>query len=111
MCGLSRHECDGLVCSTSASDNTLPSFLVHVTRFSTDERLVYFNLSGKFGSRLVLHSLADSMKHKPSGFLSQSKIPRNLIRTYAVLTVCDKPHGRKPLVQADGRLVQDSSNL
>src|ERR1035437_9470006 len=51
------------------------------------------------------------MKHEPCGFLSNTDGAVNLPRANPVLAICDHPDSRKPLVQPERRVFENSSDL
>ena len=101
----------GLVFHPCSGDSALPLRNVHVSRLSTDEGLVYFNLSSKLDERFGLHSLADSVEHEPCRLLGDVQIAGDFIGTDTVLAVSNHPHRSKPLVQPERRILKDSSDL
>src|SRR5208337_3621740 len=60
---------------------------------------------------LSLLSKTDAMQHEPRGFLSHPKRFRNFATAHTVLAVEYQPHCRKPLIQAERRILEDGSNL
>ncbi len=104
----------GLVSSAGSGDAALTLGDVHVAGFTADESLIGLNrtaVAAQLHHGAVLHSLANPMKHEPRGFLSDSQRPRNLAGANAVLRSGDEPHGREPLFEAQGRVLEDGSNL
>src|SRR5579862_3390821 len=51
------------------------------------------------------------MIHEPRGFLRDADGPVNFIGTDPVFAVDDFPHGDKPLVQAQWRILEDGAGL
>src|SRR5258708_17278901 len=51
------------------------------------------------------------MQHEPCAFLCDSQSAMNLPRRNTVLAVCEHPHSRQPLLQRDGRVLEDSSEF
>src|ERR1700722_9635390 len=98
---LGHAESDGLVFAASARNNLLTSRAVHVAGFAADERFIDFHFTSKLRRALVLHRFANTVKHEPSGFLSQSEIPSDFVAAHAVLAIRNEPHGREPLAQGD----------
>jgi hypothetical protein len=54
---------------------------------------------------------ADTVKHEPSGFLSDIDSAGKLPRTNAVLAISQEPHSRKPLVQTERGVFKDRPDL
>jgi hypothetical protein len=84
---------------------------MHIARFASDKGLIDFNFAAEFAAMLPLLGKPDTMEHEPCGFLSHSKRFRNFATANAILAVKDQPHCRKPLVQTERRVLEDSSNL
>jgi len=94
-----EHSHDGsLIFAASAGDLPGTDGLMHVPRFAADESFVRFDFTGELIGSRHSESNADSMIHEPSGFLSDTNGPMNLVGTDAVLAVHDLPHGKQPLV-------------
>jgi hypothetical protein len=108
---LHHSEHDLFALRTAPANCLFPFVLVHVPRLAADERFVNLNLTGQLRGGLILHRFADSLKHKPRGLLGQSKIAGDFVRRDSVLAIRDQPHCRKPLVQGDGRFVQERTHL
>src|SRR5690242_5153130 len=51
------------------------------------------------------------MQHEPCGLLSDLQIAGEFIRANPVLAIDEQPHCGKPLVQANGGILKDSSNF
>src|ERR1039457_5056503 len=103
---------DSLVLAAGPGDALFTFRLMHVTRFAADEGFVYFNFPAQLTAALfALLSKADTMKQEPCGLLSNAERPRYLATTDTVLGILKHPHCRKPLVQADGGIFHDGSNL
>jgi hypothetical protein len=49
----------------------------------------------------------DSVEHKPCGLLAHAKRPVKFPGRNAILAIGDKPHSRKPLVQAERGILKD----
>lgn len=89
--------------------------LMHVAGLATNKGLVglYF-AAPPFPPdfmRAVLHGQPDAMQHGPRRLLSNAKGASQLARRDAVLSKGNEPHGRKPLVQAKRRMLEDGANL
>jgi len=84
---------------------------VYEARFTTDERFIGFDLASELVEGASLHGEPDAMEHEPRGLLSHADAACDLVGTDAVLGVADQPHGGKPLVEADRRILEDGSDL
>jgi hypothetical protein len=51
------------------------------------------------------------MQHEPCGLLGNAQIAGNLVTADAIFAVGEQPSCGKPLVQTDGRVLKNSSNL
>lgn len=51
------------------------------------------------------------MEHKPSSLLCNAKVAGDFVGTDSVLAVGDDPHCGKPLVEIDGGVFKDGSDL
>ena len=100
-----------LVLAASASNAPCPYMAVHVARLAADESLVCLDLARQFIADLFLMGETNPVKHKPCGFLADSQAPVNLPGRDAVLGVGDEPHSGKPLIEADGRILENGSDL
>jgi len=89
--------------------------LVHVGRLATDKSLVCFDGSAfrtaEFECRLVLYRFPDTVKHEPCSFLSDTQGPVNFHAADTVLAVHDHPESSHPLVERDGGIFKDGSDL
>src|SRR5271157_1340911 len=101
----------GFILAASSGDDTCTLRLVHVARFSADESLIHFDLARELAAMFALLSKPNTMQHEPRSLLGDSKRTRNLATTHTILAVEDHPHCRKPLVQAERRILEDGSNL
>ncbi len=97
----------GFVFAACAGDFASANRGVHVAGFATHEGFVSFNVSVDFVWSRHAERNADSMIHEPSGFLSDANGPVNLVGTDSVLAIDDLPHGKQPLIQAQGRIFED----
>jgi hypothetical protein len=84
---------------------------LHVACFAADESLVRFNFAAKRSGNILVHCLADAVHHEPRRLLSNADSPSYLAGTNSVPTVADHPERTHPLVQAQRRIFEDSSNL
>jgi len=99
--------------SLAFEDLALAPF-VHVPGLAADEGFIHFDFGSrpaKFHERAFLQGQPDSLEHEPRGFLRDAEAPVNLVGTDAVLAVHQHPDGRKPLVQAERRVLEDSAGL
>lgn len=55
--------------------------------------------------------LSNAVEHEPCGLLTDSQSSVEFPRRNTILGVSEKPHGRKPLVQAQRRVFKDSASL
>lgn len=102
---------DGLARSASAGDFGLFIF-VHEAGESANVRFIGFDLAFHLVPEgALLHRQTNPLEHEPSGFLSYAQILRDLIRTDSVLAIGQQPDGGQPLVETDGRILKDSSDL
>src|SRR5207245_6388083 len=102
---------DNLILAASASNNALTLRLMHVAGLAADEGFIYFDFTGQLAALLALLCESDSVEHKPRGFLSDIKCPRHFTTTNTVLAIQNQPHCRKPLIQTERRLLEDSPDL
>ncbi len=58
-----------------------------------------------------LHGESDAVEHEPGGLLSGADCPPEFVGGDAVLGVGDQPNGRKPLVEAERRVLEDRAEL
>src|SRR5262249_26076925 len=77
--------------------------------------LIYFNFfssAAKFGhERTAMHGQPDPVQHEPCGLLRNSDCAVNLVRRDSVFAVAKHPHRQYPLVETDGRVLKDRSDL
>src|SRR5947209_3679229 len=88
--------------------------LVHVPCFATNESFIGFHfatIATQFQKRAATHSLANSVQHEPSGFLSYADSAVNLVRANTVLAAANHPHGHNPFFERQGRVLENGSNL
>jgi len=103
---------DSLVLAAGAGNFPRASGLVHIARLATHEGLVNLNFVAELSaSEIVLHGQPEALKHEPCGLLRYSQRSVKFPRANAVLAICDHPHGHKPLVQANRRILKDRSDL
>jgi hypothetical protein len=85
--------------------------LVHESGEAADKRFVYLKLASHFFKCAILHRLADSMQQEPTRLLCDAQVAGDLTRANAVLAIGDQPDRGEPLVQPDGRILEDGSDL
>lgn len=89
--------------------------LVHEAGESANETLVGLDLAAVLSHRLIKgalgHRFADAVEHEPRRLLFHADGLPKLVRADAVLAVDDKPHGDKPLVEADRAVLEDGPLL
>src|SRR5271157_1045332 len=108
---------DGFVSETltHASDAPFVNVLVHVAGFSADESFVGFDfaaVTAELASKvLILHRKPDAVKHEPCRLLGDLHITGDLVATDSVLAISDEPSCGEPLIQTDGGVLHDGSNL
>src|ERR1035441_6639969 len=100
----------GLVANTATA--------VHVNGLSANPSFVNFNCSATtadLGLRLeagdVPQSNANPMQHEPRGLLSDADGTCNFVAADAVLAVTEHPDDNKPLLQRDGRILENGSHF
>lgn len=84
---------------------------VHVAGFSTDKSFVGLNLAGHFVDRPIVHRVSDSMVHEPRCSLRDLQGAGNLVGRNAIFAVGDQPHSAHPLVERNGAVLKDGSDL
>src|ERR1039457_4261046 len=86
--------------------------LVHVARLATDEGFIHFDLAGKFVTETAfVQGKPQAMIHEPCGFLGDVKIAGRVAGADAVLKITPQPKRRKPLVQAERGILENSASL
>src|ERR1039458_1568128 len=85
---------------------------MHVPRLATDVGFVRFDLAGELVAEGTgMHRMTDSMVHKPSRFLGDSQVARNLATAHAVLAIGNQPSSEHPLVHAQRAILKDAAEL
>src|SRR5579871_409602 len=100
-----------LAFAASALDDAVALPLVHVPRLTADVSLVNLDVTSDFGKRLVLHGETQPVQHEPRGLLSDTDVAREFVAADAVLAVDEHPERRKPLIEADGGILENRSDL
>src|SRR6266700_3015977 len=98
----------------SLSNPALALVGVHEASRTADESFVYFDLapaSAKFQNGAVLHRKTDAMEHEPCGLLSNAKSATHFVGTDSVLAVRNHPNSDEPLVERQGGIFHDGSDL
>ncbi len=95
----------------SGVSDTRSLIFVHISSLSADVGFVRFNSAGGFSRDSFLHRKANALQHEPCCFLGDAETAVKFVRTNPVLAVSGQPHSRKPLVQANGRVLKDRSDL
>ena len=84
---------------------------MHVASLAADESFVNFNRAAELNDGAVLEAQTDTMRKKPRALLRDAQRAVKLVGTDAILRACDEPHSNQPLVEADGTVFHDRSNL
>lgn len=84
---------------------------MHILGESTDERVVNFGDAGHLLEGASLHRIANPVQHEPRRLLSDTERPSKFVGRDAVLAVGDEPNSRKPLVEPERGILEDSSDL
>ena len=100
-----------LVTGTATSDAALALGDVHVASLAADERLIGFDLTGELDGGIVVERHADAVQHEPCRLLSDAECAGNFARADAVLAVAENPVSAHPLIEAQGGVLKDRSDL
>src|SRR5258708_4292337 len=87
---------------------------MHVLELAADKSLIHLDGAAsvaKFENRLVLDCKANAMQHEPCALLGYADISPNLVARNAILTVGKQPHCSEPLIQLQGRILEDGIHL
>jgi hypothetical protein len=84
---------------------------VHIAGFAANKGFVYFDVTSELAALFALMRLPNPMEHEPSSFLTDSECPMEFPGGDPVLGISKQPHGWKPLVQAERRVLKDGSDL
>lgn len=87
---------------------------VHIASLAADEGFIHFNLCAppaEFYKGLRLHRKANPLQHEPCAFLSDAEGAMHLVTTDSIFCVHQKPHGGKPLLQRDWRVLKNRTHL
>ena len=106
-------NCD-FILGASLCNPALALVRVHETGGTTDESLIYFDfltLTAKLDGGTGLHRKPDALKHKPCGLLSDAEGSAYFVGTDSVLAVGKHPHGDEPLIERQGGIFKNGSNL
>jgi len=85
--------------------------LVHEAGKATDVGLVNLNVALKPVKGFGLHRQADTVEHEPRSLLGHAKGAAQLVAADSVLGIDQEPDRREPLLQADGRVLEDCPKL
>ena len=108
---LHHTESDGLILATRTCNDFGAALGVHIAGLPAYERFVHFDFASEFRSGLVLHRFADSVKHEPSGFLSQPEVACDFAGANTIPAIGNQPHSREPFLYRDRGFIQDRPNL
>jgi hypothetical protein len=100
-----------LALAASALDDAGALALVHLPRFATDVSLIDFDVTADLREGFVLYGEAQPVEHEPAGFLGDAKVARQFVAADAVLTVDEHPQRWEPLVEADRRILEQTTDL
>ena len=100
-----------LVHAASPANDATPLALVHELGCASDEGLVGLDRAFHLGEAPALHGAPDAVIHEPSSRLRDAERPPQFVRADAVLGIDERPDRREPLVQADGAILEDRSEL
>jgi hypothetical protein len=87
---------------------------VHVTSLATDESFIHFDFrlwTAELNQRSALQCKPDAMEHEPCGSLSDFQGTPHFIATDSVLAVSEHPSCSEPLVERNGTILKDRSDL
>src|SRR5260370_15187827 len=84
---------------------------VHVACFAADVGLIGLNIAAELPAVLALESQPETREHEPRGLLSHAERATEFVAADAVLAVGEQPEGRQPLVEPDGRVLEDGPDL
>jgi hypothetical protein len=76
-----------------------------------DECLIDFNFYAHLFERACLHYPANPMHHEPCRLLCHTNAPGYLAGANTILAINHEPHCSKPLIQPDGTVLKNGSNL
>lgn len=104
----------GIVLESASGNHPTTASRVHESRRTADEGFVCLDLGARaaeFGDGLNLERQPQTMHHEPCGLLSDASGAVNFPRANTVLAVSHHPHCGKPLIETDGAILEDGSNL
>src|SRR6266568_622596 len=99
------------VFGSSFGDADSALVFVHEPRRTADECFVYLDFAAYHSKRFILQGEPDAMEHEPSRLLSDAESAAHLIGANPILAVGEHPSSREPLVEADGRILEDGSHF
>ena len=84
---------------------------MHVARLAADEGLVHFDVAFQQPfKRTGVQRHANAVPHEPGGFLGDAEGAVYFVATDAVLGVDSHPDRRQPLVEPQGRFLEDGAD-
>ncbi|HWZ44354.1 MAG TPA: hypothetical protein VNW97_12820 [Candidatus Saccharimonadales bacterium] len=96
---LKHSKYSGLIYSAASGNAPFLYIHVHVPRFPANDGFVNFDLPGKLLEESAsLHPKSDSVHEEPSGLLSDSQSPMNLIRANPIFASRNHPDRGQPLI-------------
>jgi hypothetical protein len=104
-------EDDGLVLPASPGNASFPLVEMHIAGLPADEGFVDFHFPAELAGVVVLQNQSKPLKHEPCGLLSDFQIAGDFVTAYPVFAVDKHPESGKPLVEADGGILEDRSDL
>ena len=101
-----------LAIATTAMDAARLNVLVHIAGLAADKGFVALDFTPKLPAEvLILHSKANPMEHEPRGLLGDLDGAVEFPRGNPIPVAGNHPHGRKPLVQAERRILKNRAEL
>src|ERR1700761_2201721 len=88
-----------------------PLRLMHVLGFAAYERLVHLNFARELRAIIFVHDHPQPMEHEPSGLLGDAKGAVKLVGANTVFAVTKHPQSAKPLIEPDGGILENGSDL
>ncbi len=102
---------DRLADWAASFDRIGPLGLMHILGLTANERLVAFHFARQLAESSGLHGQSNAVEHEPRRLLGDFEVASEFAGADAVLGVGDTPDGDEPLVEAQGRVLEDGSNL
>src|SRR5262249_38121488 len=109
LAAFQHSENDGLAAGIPAMLlNTGLAVLMHVPRLAADESFVHLDFASEFAAEvLILHGKPNPMEQEPCRLLSDAERAMQFPGRDAIAVAGDQPHGLKPFVQAEWRILHD----